>query len=329
MKRRLFLLMTAGCILLAGCGTPISDGSGYEWGHTGAGSFDNDPFNLAPFGSPVVDGNGILYTLRSGTIDPDHIYGWARKTKSYYDDLYKCLSTDCGHLSSGYFKVTLLYPAAWKQMPAAQKEKAARQMAVEAAQYLAFNDGLWHEMATWYGHRTFPLISDFQSALSWEDLYSDRLGTVIAARAIERGGDFEYNVTLLTKEELKNRQLVDTGRARSITATMEHKAYENDPVAKEILWRSMDIGTGDGQINPAVFPGFTDKEPIPLPAPTLDLLAKHGIKAKIVVSPSSPKYGTIKSKAGITGDYDPAVHNPKILAVIKADALRRGFRVFD
>ncbi|MCE5185995.1 MAG: DUF4056 domain-containing protein [Planctomycetaceae bacterium] len=323
------LLMFAGCVLAAGCGTPFSDGSGYEWGHTGAGSFDNNPFNLAPFGSPALDGNGILYTLRSGTIDPDHIYGWARKTKSYYDDLYDCLLEDRKELSSGYFKIRFEYPAAWTQMPPQRKQAAAHSVALEAAQYLAFNDGLWHEMATWYGYRTFPLISDFQSALSWEDLYSDRLGTVVAAEAIDTGGDFAKNVTRLTKEHLAERELVDTDRARDITAAMKNKAYRNDPLAKVILWRNMDIGSGDGQINPVVFAGFTDKPPIALAAPTLSLLDQHGIQGRIVVSSSAPKYAAIKSKAQIKGDYEPAIHNPKILAVIKADAIKRGFQVFD
>lgn len=328
MRRRILVCVACG-LALAGCGTPLSDGTGYEWGHTGAGSFDNDPFNLAPFGSPVIDGNGILYTLRSGTIDPDHIYGWARKTKSYYDALYDCLTTDCARLSTGYFKVSLAFPDSWRKMAASEKEKAAHDAALEAAQYLAFSDGVWHEVATWYGYRTFPLISDFQSALSWEDLYSDRLGTWIAAQAIERRGDFSRDVSLLTKQELSKRELVDTDRARQITRTMKNVAYKEDPLAKVIVWRNLDIGTGDGQIDPVVFPGFSDKPPIALAAPTLELLGKYGIKATIIVAPSSPKYGTIKSKAGIKGDFEPSVHNREILAVIKEDAMKRGFRVFD
>lgn len=322
-------ILIAAVILPLGCGTPFSDGSGYEWGHTGAGSFDGDPFNLAPFGSSLIDGNGILYTLRSGTIDPDHIYGWARKTRAYYDKLYGCLLSDCGGFSEGCFNVKLDYPASWRQMPPAEKEKAARDLALEAAQYLGFNDGLWHEMATWYGHRTFPLISDFQSALSWEDLYSDRLGTWAGARAIEQGGSFERNVTSITAEELRKRELVDTNEARRITRTMENIAYKEDPFAKKILWRSMDIGIGDDEINPVVFPGFTDKPPIALPAPTLAALEQRGIKVRVTVSPGSPKYAVIKKKAGISGDYEPALHNEKILAVIKQDAQRRGFKVFD
>ena len=66
MTRVILTSLITGCFLIAGCTT-----RGYEWGHTGAGTFDKDPFNLAPFGSPVVDGNGILYTLRCGTIDPE------------------------------------------------------------------------------------------------------------------------------------------------------------------------------------------------------------------------------------------------------------------
>lgn len=324
MRTALFLGL-AGCLLLTGCGT----GRGYEWGHTPAGTFDDNPFNLAAFGHPAHDGNGIVYTLRAGSIDPDHIYGWARKTKSYYEDLYKCLKSDCGRFSSGIFKVGLTYPAGWGQMPAGDKERAARDAALEAAQWLAFNDGLWHEMATWYGHRTFPLISDFESALSWEDLYSDRLGTYVAAEAIAMGGNFTKNVTVVTKRELEKREVVDTERARRITQTMENKAFREDPLAKKILWRSLDIGAGDGVINPAVFEGFSDKEPITLPAPTLEGLKKLGIEAKIAVLGSAPKYGTIKRHAGVEGEFEPAVDNEKILAVIKADAIKRGFRVFD
>ncbi|MHC4881976.1 MAG: DUF4056 domain-containing protein [Planctomycetota bacterium] len=325
MNDTILVLLVLSSIILAGCST----GRGYEWGHTGAGTFDEDPFNLAPFGSPLVDGNGIVYTLRCGTIDPDHVYGWARKTKSYYDALYDCLTDDRGRLSTGCFKVSLTCPDAWRTLPPSAKKQAAHEMAIEAAQYLAFNDGLWHEMATWYGHRTFPLISDFESALSWEDVYSDRLGTVIAAEAIAMGGDFNANVTMLTRRELKKRQLVDTARAASITKTMENVAYREDPFAKKILWRNLDIGTGDDTIDPVVFPGFTSEPPIPLPAPTLDVFDKHDIKADIVVSPLSPAYRTITSKADIRGHYIPSVHNPKVLAVIKQDAIQRGFRVFD
>jgi len=312
-------------LLLVGCST----GRGYEWGHTGAGTFDEDPFNLSPFGSPAVDGNGILYTLRCGTIDPDHVYGWARKTKSYYSDVYDCLMDSCTQFSTGYFKVSLAYPDSWKNMPYSEKKQAAHKMALEAGQYLSFNDGLWHEIATWYGHRTFPLISDFESALSWEDMYSDRLGTVIAAEAIDMGGNFNANVTRLTKRELQKRDLVDTEQAARITKTMENVAYEDDPIAKKILWRNMDIGTGDGTIDPVVFPGFTDQSPIPLPAPTLEALDQYNVKAKIVVSSWSPTYGTITSKACISGDYIPSEHNQQVLAVIKEDALQRGFKVFD
>lgn len=329
MTQKVFACLTVSIVLIAGCGTPLSDGSGYEWGHTGAGSFDHDPFHLAPFGSPLIDGNGILYTLRSGTIDPDHIYGWARKTKSYYDAVYECLVDGRDELSTGYFDIRLQYPPSWQAMSVDDKQSAARAIALQTAQYLAFNDGLWHEIATWYGYRTFPLISDFQSALSWEDLYSDRLGTVIAAQAIEKPGDFADNVSLLTAIELKKRDLVDTDRAKSITQTMKNIAYQDDPFAKKILWRNMDIGTGDGQINPVVFPGFTDQPPIPLPAPTLDLLQKYNIQTTVTISSWSPKYSTIKSKAGIRGDYIPSQDNVKILAVIKQDALKRGFRVFD
>ncbi len=313
------------CMAASGCGT----GRGYEWGHTPAGTFDSDPFNLAPFGSPAVDGNGILYTLRAGSIDPDHIYGWARKTKSYYEAVYDCLIDGCSNLSKGYFHVSFRYPDNWTTLPAAAKRAAAHESAVAMGQYLAFNDGLWHEVATWYGHRTFPLISDFESALSWEDLYSDRLGTVIAAEALNRPGDFNANVTRLTAEELKKRGLVDTNRARSITETMQNIAYQDDPLAKKILWRNLDIGTGDGQINPVVFPGFSDQPPIPLPAPTLEVLKEHGIEAAIIYTSSSPHYSTITAKSNITGPIAPAEHNAQILAVIKEDALRRGFRVFD
>ncbi len=329
MKSIILFCLIFNCVFIAGCGTPFSDGSGYEWGHTGAGSFDNDPFNLAPFGSPLIDGNGILYTLRCGTIDPDHIYGWARKTKSYYDALYACLIRDCGKLSKGYFDMSFEYPDSWQTMTLEDKKEASHKIALEVAQFLSFNDGLWHELATWYGHRTFPLISDFQSAFSWEDMYSNRLGIDIAARAIEMQGDFAKNVSLVTKRELAKRELVDTERARNIAQTMRNEAYKDDPLAKKILWRSLDIGSSDGQINPVVFPGFTDKPPIPLPAPKLDILDTYEINVKVVVSKSSPKYDTIRSKSNMSDPLEPLIHNEKILSVVKEDALKRGFRVFD
>ncbi len=62
-----------------------------------------------------------------------------------------------------------------------------RALAVQLAQWLAFQLSLWHETATWYGWSSIELFPERVSAFSPEDLYSNLLGIHLASYLVLSG----------------------------------------------------------------------------------------------------------------------------------------------
>ena len=92
-------------------------------------------------------------------------------------------------------KVTFEYPADWKT--AAQGPAAGKRLAPfpsRSRRVVGYNSSLYHEMLTWKGAKFFLIEPEFKSSFSWEDLYSNAMGTWVAVAAIEAGGPFKRRV---------------------------------------------------------------------------------------------------------------------------------------
>ena len=50
--------------------------------------------------------------------------------------------------------------------------------------YMAYTMVTWHEILTWFGYKSVGIVPEYHSSFSWEDTYSNLLGTVLAARAL-------------------------------------------------------------------------------------------------------------------------------------------------
>jgi len=68
---------------------------------------------------------------------------------------------------------------------------------IRLAGYIAFQLGIWHEIATWYGVSFIPFIPEQYSSFSPEDLYSNGLGVELGTKALRTTGDYAQNMTQL------------------------------------------------------------------------------------------------------------------------------------
>ncbi len=306
-------------ISLNGC---LPYGAGLEWGHVPSGTFA-PPEGMPPYGSQMTDGWGILYTLKAGSFDPDHRSGTARRTKKVYDDALETLmNKEKGFKQSAEGStdnIEFTYPADWNSVAVEQK----KEMALQIAEYVAFNSMVWHEMLTWYHARLFAGMDDFESAFSWEDIFCDLYGAKVAVQSIRMGGNFADNVTKLTAQQLKQWQVVPMEEAYRITQTVKGKWWirRMPSLHSNIYMRHMDIGC-DGWVTAVLIPGFYDGPPASLEAPRLDLLGKHGLKMKYTITSSYSQAKKLRKMAGVDV-IEPQRDFCKLIAELQKDAESR------
>jgi len=82
------------------------------------------------------------------------------------------------------YSVNIIYPEDWASLPLSEKERIASELSIQFGQYGAHTSLIWHEMLTWYGFASSGIFSENISSFSWEDPYSDLLGTCLAVEAL-------------------------------------------------------------------------------------------------------------------------------------------------
>jgi len=309
-------------------GCSFTGGPRGRWGFTPqVGYGDPNQLGRHSYGPGVGEGFGIFYTLRGGSIDLDHVRGTADLTRWAYVRAYKTLREGgSGFTVSPSFewttnKIKLEYPANWKQLPQAERDKIARQAALIIAPTVGYNSMIWHEMLTWKGTHFMFIEPEFTSAFSWDDLYSDLTGAMLATEAVKSGNvatsDYNRAMTKLIQQEFETLQVVSKEKAIAITESVRGTWHETGRLMK----RNMDTGYDDGEVTPSLVPGYTDETPIPKPMPTFDGLDALGIKVKYTISSAYFENGTLKKIAGAKGNVEPVKDYPTIMKSIEQEAI--------
>ena len=291
--------------------------------------------------------NGMVYTCRGGDIDLAHLRisaDWTRYlTKKTYRHLMQNKTTFSYKLrvdrSRNY--VTLTYPDNWEELPEAERAVIAEEVAAALGPHLAFTMTNWHEVLTWFGFKCIGLGTEFPSAFSWEDSYSNLLGTILGARALkDTERSFNEAMTILINEELDTLGAQPAKVGHAASERMKGDWFTGSALFfVDIRERNFDIGLDDGMVTPTLIPGVAEcegAEPISYPVPNLEAVAKHGFSFQIEIEPREWESGAILAIVSEEGKprrkrIDPAVDFAPIMAYMRKDAVRRygdreGFR---
>ncbi len=287
----------------------------------------------------LAEKDGVAYTCRGGHVDIIHVRIAADWTAYLAAETYRHLmNNDPGFSyklavdkSHGY--VQLAYPPDWNRLAPAQRSATAQEVALAIGSYLTFTMTTWHEITTWFGYRSAGLPSEFPSAFSWEDSYSNLLGTRVAVQAL-RDTQHSYNqaVTIAIDDQMRKLGIQPIRVAKQVSRLTKNDWYTGSTVlSMAIKMRNFDIGLGDGYITPTLVPGVRecpDAEPLSYPVPTLETLAEHGFVLSLEIEPHEWERGKILRVA--CGDAPekrivPELHFPRIMDYIcQAAAARWG-----
>jgi len=279
--------------------------------------------------------NGIAYTSRGGHVDTMHLRiatDWTAylAAKSYRNLMrgeqsfsYKLLADRSRHT------VHISYPENWRSLPQEQRSKTAREVALAMAPYLAYSMVSWHEIITWYGFHSVGIVRESHSAFSWEDSYSNLLGTVIASQAL-RDTEHSYDeaVSIALDEEMRKLGIQPADVARQASQSVKGTWYTGviGPLMS-MKKRNLDIGVDDGLVTPVLPLDLpAGAAPASYPAPTLDSLSKYGFRAFVAIEPHEWERGKVFRVVYPNGGGKriyPTAHFAAIMDDIRQEAIAK------
>ncbi|MCG8700871.1 MAG: DUF4056 domain-containing protein, partial [Bacteroidales bacterium] len=165
------------------------------------------------------EGNGIIYTRNGGFIDLGHLRDQADWTKYLYHYLLN-------NKNKGEVEQKLGIEGGIKKLLVDIPGNADSATCLQVAGRIAYDLSLWHELSTWFGASSVPMMPERYSSFSVEDVYSNLLGVTIGIKAIQSELPYNQAMTKLLRESLENLS----------TVTTEQETCEAFESVEEIWW---------------------------------------------------------------------------------------------
>lgn len=332
LKSIFYLIAVVPFMMLAGCENPQKPRlriSSY-FGSVGGMQF-TDPQDMGEhnYNSSWSEKNGMVYTCRAGFIDLGHLREGADRTRYAYQVVRRAIMAGKTEvkfkiIEPSEYRLTLNYPADWRRLTEADRQMSARRIALKLGPYIAHRSLIWHEMITWYGFSSVGLFPENISAFSWEDSYSDALGTILAVRAIRQNRPFDQAMTSLIAAALKQLEVRPPEVTMEAFKQVEGQWFEGGMYFfVKMNKRNFDVGLDNGQIVPWLVPHICpDAAPQPCPVPQLTQADLEGFTIDLQLNPRVMEKSKIYQVLGLDGSelIRPSEHFPILLSKIKTEA---------
>lgn len=283
------------------------------------------------YDNPAGEKLGMVYTCRGGFIDIGHVREAADRTAYLSAVTFRNLMLGRRQftyrvIEPARYRVTLIYPEAWEDSAMEDRQAVAREISVLLGQYFARTSLVWHEIVTWYGFSSTGIFSENISAFSWEDMYSDLLGTRLAVRALQdETQGYDPAMTRLIDEVIHELEVQPANIARKAANAIYGKWYSGGwYFFVEMLERNFDAGLTSGQITPWLVEGICPQaQPHPLPVPDVKFLDEYGFQMELKMEVRELEKHKIYRDLQLD-DFDrplqPEVHFPELLERITHQA---------
>lgn len=269
--------------------------------------------------------SGIVYTTQAGHVDIAHVRKAADWTAYLAAESLKNILAEKRHWQFSLreptrYLVHVDYPSGWASQE--DRHEIAERVAIHLGEYLAYNATIWHEMLTWFGYRSTLVVSEFASAFSWEDNFSNLLGTILAAEAL-RNEQLSYNdaMTLELDKALLTLDVQPMSLAEQFAVQAKGEWYvKGFPIFMDVVKRNLDIGE-DGIVQSITHEGRGAIIPVPDRQ-----WQSYGFKISLEILPRGFRTRGIR-KVIAKSRLLPENDFKTIMDVIEQDAYVRGYDV--
>jgi hypothetical protein len=211
----------------------------------------------------ISEENGIIYTRRGGFIDMGHLRDQIDWTAYLYTRLRE-------NQAEGNLSMVLGHEGGEKNLHVQIPVNLTDADLVLLAGKITYDLSVWHEIATWFGASTIPLVPERYSSFSIEDAYSNLLGVTIGIQALQSQLPYESAVSQIIDKILKDLDAVsnetETYLAMEAVRDVWWTRKKKLPSSKVLLQRQLQVYPC---LQPWLVPGWSDKnqEPTELKVP--------------------------------------------------------------
>lgn len=230
----------------------------------------SSPENLGPhvYLGNKEENNGIIYTRRAGFLDFGHLRDLVDWTAYLYNLVKKSQQ-------SGEIFINLGFEGGEKSLVIKVPKTEKEEDVINLAGRIAYDLSIWHEISSWFGASSVPLVPERFSSFSVEDAYSNMLGMKIASEAIKSELPYNQAVTEIIKQTLVELEAVsskeDSYKAMEAVRDVWWTRKKRLPSNKVTLQRELGVYPS---VNPWIVPGWESKNKNPyivtVPETTLD-----------------------------------------------------------
>jgi len=207
--------------------------------------------------------NGLIYTGRGGFVDMGHLRDIADWTAWIYTLIQNEKSMGCIRRNLGY-------EGGIKTLEISVPDDLSNEDILQLSGRIAYDLSVWHEIATWFGVSSVPLISEQFSSFSVEDTYSNLLGVIIGMEAIRSNMPYEEAMTKLIRQKLLDLAVVENEKETLLALEDVRNLWwtrnEHLPSNKVVIVRQTTVYD---TIYPLLIPGnlLSVMKPVPLTPP--------------------------------------------------------------
>lgn len=151
------------------------------------------------------EGTGTIYTNKGGFIDLGHVRDQIDWTRYLY-------TTVLNSRGKGEVILPLRKEAGRKTLYLNVPAQFSTSDCILLAGKITYDLSLWHEISTWFGASTVPLLTEKFSSFSVEDVYSNLMGVHVGMKTLHSKLPFNRAATLAIASTLDSLDVVKTAK---------------------------------------------------------------------------------------------------------------------
>lgn len=278
---------------------------------------------------------GIMYTCRAGFVDLAHVRLTADWTRYIWEQTHTLAAAGGGShtfdFENARYTLEITLPSWWSGLTETERKAMLRDASLITGQRVACEIMAWHEIATWYGWTTVPLVSEEGSAFTWDDAASHVVGSIVGARVLATGdAEYDRRTGEAMRVLLEELGAVSTDKVDDAAEAL-NGLWWKDGVA---IRRDLETGLNGEAKYPWLVPNFepcVGCTPAILRIPTLARVRGRNLDGfyRLQIEPSSSVQRRIEAATGLKGEIEPARDYPVILGAIRKEMAQRWGDGFD
>jgi len=184
------------------------------------------------------EGTGTIYTKKGGFIDIGHLRDQIDWTRFLY-------TTILNNRGKGEVILSLRKEGGRKTLYLNVPAQLENRDCILLAGKIAYDLSLWHEISTWFGASTLPLIPEKFSSFTVEDVYSNLLGIHVGMKVLNSKLPFNATATKIIGSTLDSLDAVKTAKETYEAYDVVHDIWFTNkkriPRANITLKRDLDV----------------------------------------------------------------------------------------